>query len=198
MAITNSKVKRLISESINVKRQLLESDVSCLQIEAAADFIIESYKNGGKVILCGNGGSASDAQHIEGELLGRFRFDRPGLPAVAITSNSATVTAIANDYGFTEVFSRQVQAQAKKGDVLIAISTSGNSQDIIRALEHSADSGVRTIALLGKDGGLCKDLAEISIVIPSDVTARIQECHIMIGHIICEIVENTMFGNDDR
>jgi D-sedoheptulose 7-phosphate isomerase len=159
--------------------------------------IIKTYQNGGKVLLCGNGGSASDAQHIEGELVGRFQIDRHALPAIALTANGATITAIGNDCGFDDVFSRQVQAHAKEGDVLIAISTSGKSPGIIKVLEQAKTLGLRTVALLGKNGGLCKEFAEISVVVPSEVTARIQECHIMIGHIICEIVENTLFGGEN-
>jgi D-sedoheptulose 7-phosphate isomerase len=190
----NDRIKKLICESIEVKRRLLESEVLCAKIEAAADMITESYKCGGKVLLCGNGGSASDAQHIEGELVGRFKIERPGLSAIAITANGSTVTAISNDYGFEEVFARQVQAHGKKGDVLVAISTSGNSSSVTKAIAQAARLGLRTMALLGKDGGQCKNLAEIPIVVPSDITAHIQECHIMIGHIICEIVENSLFG----
>ena len=190
----NDRIKKLIRKSIEVKRHLLESEALCAKIEAVADMITESYKCGGKVLLCGNGGSASDAQHIEGELVGRFKIERPGLPAIAITANGSTVTAISNDYCFDEVFARQVQAHGKKGDVLVAISTSGNSSGVIKALTQAASIGLRTVALLGKDGGKCKNLAEISIVVPSDITAHIQECHIMIGHIICEIVETSLFG----
>ena len=146
---------------------------------------------GGKVLLCGNGGSASDALHIAGELIGRFQRERQGLPAIALNADVASMTAIANDYGYDRIFERGVEGLLNKGDTLIGISTSGNSENVYLAVKKAKEKGGKTIALLGKDGGKINDIADISIVVPSDCTARIQESHIMIGHIICELVEDS-------
>ncbi len=144
---------------------------------------------GNKVLLCGNGGSAADAQHIAAELTGRYKKERRGLPAIALTTDTSALTAIGNDYGYAHIFERQVEALARKGDLLIAISTSGNSKNVCRALERARELGCKTIGLSGRDGGAMGDLCDLNIVVPSDDTPRIQEMHIMIGHIICEAVD---------
>lgn len=184
-----------IKQGIDLKSQLLSNEAFIGKVELISNVIIECYKNGGKVILCGNGGSASDALHIAGELVGRFKLERNSLPAIALNADVATLTAIANDYGYEFVFSRQVEGFMLEKDVLIGISTSGNSQNILNALKVGNEKGGKTIALLGKDGGEIKNIADFSIVIPSQDTARIQECHIMVGHILCELVE--LYINND-
>ncbi len=158
-------------------------------VEEAANICIESLKNGGKVILCGNGGSAADAQHIAAELSGRFKKERRALAGIAITTDTSALTAIGNDYGYEFVFSRQVEAIGKRGDVLIGISTSGNSKNVIKAIESAKKIGMKVITLTGKSGGEMKNLGEVNIVIPSNNTPRIQEMHIMIGHMICALID---------
>jgi D-sedoheptulose 7-phosphate isomerase len=192
----NAIVRRVIEDSIETKKLILSSDEFCGKIMAGAEMIIEAYRRGGKVLLCGNGGSASDAQHIEGELVGRFQMKRRGLPAIALTANSSNMTSIGNDFSFDHVFSRQVEAQGKEGDVFIGISTSGNSQSVLNAFHCAKENGLKTIGLLGASGGKCKEAADISLVVPSDITARVQESHIMIGHIWCELTEVALFGKE--
>lgn len=185
-------IEERIEESISIKQKILRSECLIHKIMQAAELICKCYADGGKVLLCGNGGSASDALHIAGELIGRFQKERKSLPAVALNADVAAMTAIANDYGYNSLFERQVEGLFNSGDVLIGISTSGNSENIYRAIERANDMGGHTIALLGKNGGKIKDISGCSIVVPSDCTARIQESHIMIGHIIVEQVENIM------
>ena len=167
-------------------------------IDKAAKKIIETYKQGGRVYFCGNGGSAADAQHLSAELSGRFYFDRKPLAAEALHVNTSYMTAVANDYSFELVFAREVEAFCKKGDVLVGISTSGNSKNVIRAFETAKAKGVTTIAMTGKGGGNMASLSDILIAIPSNDTPRIQESHIMAGHIICQIVEEELFGQKFR
>jgi D-sedoheptulose 7-phosphate isomerase len=159
------------------------------QASHAAWFIYQSLKAGGKIMLCGNGGSAADAQHLAAEFVGRFRADRAPLPALALTADSATTTAIGNDFGFDQVFARQVSAFGRMGDVLIAISTSGNSPNVVAALLAARRLGVTTIGLLGKDGGACAALCNVPIIVASTSTARVQEAHIFLGHAMCAQVE---------
>lgn len=180
-------------DSIKVKELILNSDALLSSIQNAADMIADCYKAGNKVLLCGNGGSASDSQHIEGELVGRFKLNRKALPAIALTSNPTTVTAISNDFGFDDVFDRQMEAYGKSGDILIAISTSGKSANVINAIKRASLLGIKTVALLGNGGGSCSEFADISIMVPSEDTPRIQEAHILIGHILCDIVERILF-----
>ena len=182
-------VKDRILESIAVKYKILNDDKLCQLIEVVCETIINAYKRGGKVILCGNGGSASDSLHIAGELVGRFQKERKSLPAVVLNADVATMTAIANDYGYDEVFSRQVEGHMTEKDVLIVFSTSGNSENIYKAVLKTKEIGGKTVGMLGMDGGKIKDIVDFPIIVPSNVTARIQESHITIGHIICEIVE---------
>ncbi|MEO1927094.1 MAG: D-sedoheptulose 7-phosphate isomerase [Nautiliaceae bacterium] len=158
-------------------------------IERAGKICIEALKNGNKIMLCGNGGSAADSQHIAAELSGRFKKERNPLAGIALTTDTSALTAIGNDYGYEFVFSRQVEALGKKGDILIAISTSGNSLNVIKAIESVRKIGCKVITLTGKDGGKMKNLGDVNIVIPSDETPRIQEMHIMVGHMICALID---------
>lgn len=183
-------IKSIIRENIKLKESILRDGSILRNIEQAAQIILAAYHNGKKVILCGNGGSASDAQHIEGELVGRFETERKALPAIAIASNSATLTAIGNDYGFDNVFLRQIEAHAKQGDVLIVFSASGNSANIVSVLVKAKELDIKTIGFLGRGGGKCGNLCTVPIIVPHGVTARIQECHIMIGHIICHLIDS--------
>jgi D-sedoheptulose 7-phosphate isomerase len=166
-----------------VARELADTIVS------AAQMITSAYSSGGKVLLIGNGGSAADAQHIAAELVGRFEAENKGRPAIALTTDTSVLTAISNDYGYDSVFSRQIEALADKGDVLIAISTSGHSINILNAVDAAHKAGVKVIGLTGKDGGALKAKADLAITIPSDSVPRIQEIHITIGHIICNLVK---------
>lgn len=188
-------IKSRIQESIDVKNQLLDN-VDILQlISQVSDEIISVYKSNGKIILCGNGGSASDSLHIAGELVGRFQKERRAFPAVVLNADVATMTAIANDYGYEEMFARQVEGHMTEKDLLIGFSTSGNSRNIFKAFEKATEIGGKTVGMLGNDGGTIKSIVDYSIVVPSDNTARIQESHITIGHIICEIVEKALLDN---
>ncbi len=186
-------IEKRIIESIAVKQRLLESKELIQAIDDAAQAIIQSYNQGGKTLLCGNGGSAGDAQHIAAELSGRFYYDRLPLYAEALHVNSSYLTAVANDYGYEFVYSRMVEAAGKKGDVLVGISTSGGSKNVANAMASAREKGMLTIALTGEKPGIMHELADISIMVPSLDTPRIQECHILIGHIWCEMIESTLF-----
>ena len=163
------------------------------QIKEISDIVIDALKKGGKVMVFGNGGSASDSQHIAAELVGRFKKDRTALPAIALTTNTSIITAIANDYGYEAVFAKQVEALGQKNDVAIGISTSGKAKNVVMAIKQAKKIGMKTIALTGADGGELVKLADTSLVVPSSVTARIQEAHITIGHIVCELVEQALY-----
>ena len=163
-------------------------------VEAAAQACVKSLRAGGKILLAGNGGSAADAQHIAGELVSRFAFDRPGLPAIALTTDSSVMTAIGNDYGFEKLFTRQVQAQGKPGDVFIGYSTSGKSLNILTAFELARQSGIVTIGLTGNRGGPMTELCDYLLEVPSASTPKIQEGHLVLGHILCGIIEKEIFG----
>jgi D-sedoheptulose 7-phosphate isomerase len=188
------KIKSSIKDSISAKQSLL-SETYIIGIEKIGLLLAESTKSGGKIIFCGNGGSAADSQHLAAELVVRLRssFDRPAIPALALTVDSSILTACGNDYGFDYVFARQVEALARPEDVLIAISTSGNSTNVILAVEAAKKVGVKVIGLLGGNGGKMVDICTHSLIAPSNVTARIQEMHILIGHIWCEIIEESLF-----
>ena len=162
------------------------------EIEAVAERLIACYRNGGKLLVMGNGGSAADAQHFAAEMVGRYRRERRALPAVALTVDPSAVTAIANDYGYEEVFARQVRAHARQGDVVIGISTSGNSENICRAFTAAREAGATTVALGGGGGGRMRGLADLVILAPSAVTPRIQECHITVIHVLCDLVEESV------
>lgn len=184
-----------IKHSKSVKEQILSDDVLLNQIDQAAKICVDAYKNGHKILFGGNGGSAADSQHLAGELVSKFYFDRPGLPAIAMTTDSSIMTAIGNDYGYEKLFTRQLQANGNQGDVFIGITTSGSSKNIVEALKYARFNGIRTICFNGKDGGIIEasGLADINIIVPSKETPRIQESHIMIGHILCAIIEREMF-----
>jgi len=185
-------VIKALRESADIKRTMAQSMSD--MIAEAARVILNAYKAGGKVLLIGNGGSAADAQHIAAEFVGHSGLERDGLPAIALTTDTSTLTALANDYGYDTVFSRQVAVLAEDKDILIAISTSGSSPNILRAVEAARSKGVVVIGLTGGDGGKLKDMVDLAIVVPSSNTARIQEAHITIGHIICHLVEEELFG----
>ena len=188
-------VCRQIADSIAVKQRVLEDASLCGAIAEAAGIIADAYRNGHRAILAGNGGSAADAQHIAGELVSKFYFDRPAIDAVALTTNTSILTAIGNDLGFDVLFSRQVEALGQKGDVFVGISTSGNSANIIKALEVCRERGIFAIGMTGQGGGKMKPLCDLCIEIPSSETPRIQEAHMMAGHIICCLVEEKLFSH---
>ncbi len=192
------RVSRSIQASIAAKERLLGSSEVVLTVARVSEILVDALEEGNKVLLFGNGGSAADAQHIAAEFVGRFAFDRPALPALALSVNTSCVTAIGNDYEFDQVFSRQLEALARPGDVAIGISTSGNSPNVLRAMAVARKMGVRTVALTGCTGGKLKDAVDHCICVPSDQTPRIQECHILIGHIISELVEQTIFHEQSR
>jgi D-sedoheptulose 7-phosphate isomerase len=189
-------ITEIINQSIDIKQSIIQNDSLIDTIQKVADIIVETYKNSGKLLLCGNGGSAADAQHIAAELSGRFYINRPPLNAEALHVNSSFITAIANDFSFNEVYSRSVEAFGKKGDVLIAISTSGNSENIINAAIKAKAMGMIVVGFTGDTGGKLKEFCSYLVNVPSKITPRIQEAHILIGHIICEIVENNLFSKE--
>ncbi|EDP5528810.1 TPA: D-sedoheptulose 7-phosphate isomerase [Campylobacter jejuni] len=194
MEIINNYIKEHFQESILVKEQILKDENLITLIKNASLEVIKAYKNGNKTLLAGNGGSAADAQHIAGEFVSRFYFDRPGIASIALTTDTSILTAIGNDYGYENLFARQVQAQGVKGDVFIGISTSGNSKNILKALELCKQKEIISIGLSGASGGAMNELCDYCIKVPSTCTPRIQEAHILIGHIICAIVEEELFG----
>lgn len=181
-----------IQDSISVKSALLKNHVPL--IETAARRVLECLQSGNKVIFFGNGGSASDCQHLAAEIVGRYEKERKGFPAIALTTDTSILTAVGNDYGFDRIFERQVEALGKKGDVAFGLSTSGNSKNVLLGIKKAKALGLFTIGLSGRDGGELKALVDLSIVVPSQKTARIQESHIMIGHIICERVDELLHG----
>lgn len=188
-------IQKQIVESIDVKSQILEDPNIMGQVRELAQACSQSLQIGGKVAFCGNGGSFADAQHLSAEFTSRFLFDRPGLASITLGTNSSTITAVGNDYGFEDVFSREIESVLKPEDILIAITTSGKSPNILKALSAAKRVGVVAFALSGQSGGQLP--SDISIIkIPSHVTARIQECHILIGHIICGLVEFDIFGSE--
>lgn len=182
-------VSERIRESIDTKQKILDDVELLLCIEKAAGMLKDSLKSGGKILFCGNGGSASDSLHLAGEIVGRFQKERGAMAAVSLNADVSVMTAVANDYGYDFVFSRAVEGLMRPGDVLVGISSSGNSENVYRAILSAKEMGGGTVALLGKGGGKIKDAADIPIIVPGNCTARIQEAHIMIGHIICELVE---------
>jgi len=181
------RAEELLKESIGVKEEFLKHGPA--KLADITKVIAGSLKSGGKLILFGNGGSAADSQHIAAELVGRFKKDRPPISAIALSTNTSTITALGNDYGYETSFSRQLEALARKGDVAMGISTSGNSPNVIEAIKTAEKLGLKTIAMTGRDGGKLAGLADITLKVPSDNTPRIQELHITAGHIICELIE---------
>lgn len=191
-------VSDLIEASIATKQCLLKSADVVLTVANVSELLVNALRRGNKVLLFGNGGSAADAQHIAAELVGRFAFDRPALPALALSVNSSCVTAIGNDYGFDRVFSRQLEALARPEDIAIGISTSGNSPNVVLALSVARKIGLHTVALTGRTGGSLLKNVDHCICVPSNETPRIQECHILVGHIISELVERELFHEEGR
>lgn len=187
-------IKQLIQSSIEVKQQLLQDEVLMQQIATVVDVVTNTFKNGNAVYFAGNGGSAADAQHLAAEFSGRFYKDRKALPSDALHCNSSYLTAVANDYSYDVIYSRLLEGLAKKGDVLVGISTSGNSGNIVKAFEMAASMDVITVGFTGANGGKMKNMANYLINVPSNTTPRIQESHILVGHIICELVEENIFG----
>jgi D-sedoheptulose 7-phosphate isomerase len=186
-------LKKELETSIQTKLKLLETPEILKSLSQITDEVIACYKRGNKTLLAGNGGSAADAQHIAAEFVSRFYFDRPGLPSIALGSDPSIVTAIGNDYGYENLFARQVEAQGKPGDLFIGISTSGKSPNVLKAIEKAKNMGLKTVALTSEKG---KDMAaacDLSIMVPSAVTPKIQECHITIGHALCAAVEEALF-----
>ncbi len=190
----NEYITNQVKKSIDVKQKLLESKELMGLIQEVALKCVEIYKNGNKTLIAGNGGSAADAQHIAGEFVSRFYFDRPGLASIALTTDTSIITAIGNDYGYEKLFSRQVQANGVKGDIFIGISTSGNSVNVIEALKECKEKGIITVGLTGEKGGKMDEMCDFCIKVPSNETPRVQEAHLLIGHIICAAVEEAIFG----
>ncbi len=191
--LTITEIESQIQASITVKQQILYNELLLQQIAYAAKLITTAYQSGNKTLLAGNGGSAADAQHIAAELVGRYYFNRPSIPSIALSTDTSIITAISNDYGYDQLFARQVQGYGQAGDVFIGISTSGNSANIVKAIEACRDRQIKTITLTGESGGVIAGLADIDIKVPSADTPRIQEAHILIGHIICYGVEQALF-----
>ena len=189
----NPRIKEAIQQSIDVKESILATEEWLRRIEIAADMITASLKGGGKIHFCGNGGSAADAQHLAAELSGRFYYDRPPLNAEALHCNSSYLTAVGNDYGYEHIFARLMRGTGHKGDVLVGISTSGNSKNILYAYDVCKELGISIISMTGATGGKMKEASDLLLNVPSTDTPRIQESHIMIGHIICELVESAIF-----
>jgi D-sedoheptulose 7-phosphate isomerase len=196
MTDNTSLLSTYIRKSIETKQTLLNKNLP--EMGKTVDIILDAYRNGHTVFWFGNGGSAADAQHLACELVSRFFIERKALASVALTTNSSELTAIANDYSFDAVFSRQIEALVKKGDVVIGISTSGNSPNVIEGLKKAKEYGAITVAFTGQTGGKMKEVADILIAVPSDVTPHIQECHIMIGHVICYAVEKRLFAENEQ
>lgn len=183
-------IKNEFIEHINVCNETISSIAK--PIEIASKICIESLSNGGKILICGNGGSAADAQHIAAELVGRYNIDRKGIAAIALTTDSSVLTSISNDYGYSNVFERQIEALANKNDVLIGISTGGSSENVVNAFKLAKDYGCKTIGMSGRGGGKFNAFCDINIVVKAEQTARIQELHIIIGHTICHIIESEL------
>ncbi|AFI05381.1 D-sedoheptulose 7-phosphate isomerase [Helicobacter cetorum] len=181
----------LIEQEFLAHKEALEKSLQSLQVTLtqSVHLLIETLENQGKILICGNGGSASDAQHFAAELTGRYKLERKGLSAISLNTDTSALTAIANDYGYEEVFSRQLEAIGTQKDVLIGISTSGNSKNILKAYEKAKDLGIKTLSLVGRDGGKMKALSDIALIVPSNDTPRIQEIHILIIHILCDCIE---------
>ncbi len=189
------QIEKEIRESITVKERCLAMTG---EIEKVAELVVKCMQSGNKVLLCGNGGSAADCQHVAGEFVNKFRFDRAPLPAIALTTDTSVLTAIGNDSSFDEVFEKQVDALGREGDVLIGISTSGNSKNIVRAVQKAKEKNIFTVVLSGSTGGALKGMADITLCVPSSETPRIQEAHITILHIICGIMESAVYEKQSR
>lgn len=191
-----SRIKSRIKSSVENHTRVLNDANLQINIERIVTNSIEAFKNDKKMLFCGNGGSASDAQHIASELSGRFYKDRPPLYAEALHVNSSYMTAVSNDYGFEETYARMVEASGRKGDILVGISTSGNSPNVVKAMLNAKEIGMLTVGFTGSKGGKMKEICDIMIQVPCDDTPRIQEAHILVGHIICQLIEEEMFPNE--
>ncbi|MFT4202641.1 MAG: D-sedoheptulose 7-phosphate isomerase [Chitinophagaceae bacterium] len=189
----NEKIQSLIADSLSLKEKVLNDAVLVEKTEKAIGAITQAFQNGNKVLFCGNGGSAADAQHLAAEFSGRFYKNRRALPAEALHCNTSYLTAVANDYSFDDIYGRLLDGIGFKGDVIIGMSTSGNSPNVVNAMEVARQKGIVTIGMTGEGGGKLKDLSDILFDIPSRTTPRIQECHMLLGHIICELVEANIF-----
>jgi len=192
MTDTQYLITSAFERSLETKRTLVDSQIS--ELIEVIELVTHTFKNGQKVLLCGNGGSAADAQHIAAEWVTRYKGDRKALPAIALTVNTSDLTAIGNDYGFDDLFSRQVEAHGQSGDLLIAISTSGNSANVVKAVDTAKNNGLKTLGLTGQTGGKLKSLCDICLCVPSHETARVQEAHTTIMHAMCEHVDKVLFG----
>jgi D-sedoheptulose 7-phosphate isomerase len=193
-----SRIRRLFQASIDTKQQAME--VLAPHIEQASQVMVHAMLSEGKVLACGNGGSAGDAQHFSSEMLNRFERERPGLPAIALSADTSTLTSIANDYSYNEIFSKQIRALGQAGDVLLAISTSGNSANVIQAIQAAHDRDMTVVALTGRDGGGMASLLlpeDVEIRVPSQVTARIQEVHLLAIHCLCDLIDSQLFGSEE-
>ena len=188
-------IKDQIKKSYETKQEIYNNNDLLSKIEDVAKRCVALYQGDKKTILAGNGGSAADAQHIAAELVGRYGFDRPSIPSLALTTDTSNLTAIGNDYGYDQVFSRQLEGMGQEGDIFIGISTSGNSANIIKAFHSAKAKGITTVALTGRDGGEMAQLADVALIVPSNSTPRIQESHILIGHILCDIIEKEIFAD---
>lgn len=189
-------IKSTVEETINVLQSIAQDKQLCQLTVETVNLSVTAFRAGKKILLCGNGGSAADAQHWAGELVSRFYYDRPGLPAIALTTDTSILTAIGNDYGYDYSFARQIEALGNNGDVLFAISTSGNSKNVITAIKAAKNKGMKVIGFTGKNGGEMRDICDICICTPSDSTPKIQEGHEVIGHTICALIEKEMFPKD--
>ncbi len=185
------RISTIVADSVDVKRRFFAKHSE--DVEGGAKIIAGALKSGGKLLLFGNGGSAADAQHIAGELVNRFLQERKALPAIALSTDGGVLTCIANDTGFANVFARQIEALGREGDVCVAISTSGQSENIVVACEQARSQGIKVIGLLGRGGGKVAPLCDLALIVPSDDTQRIQETHNLIGHILCELIESQVF-----
>ena len=191
------RVNQLFKASLETKQK--SSEVLPERIAQAADLIVKSLLSEGKILSCGNGGSAGDSQHFSSELLNRFERERPPLPAIALTTDTSTLTSIANDYSYNEVFSKQVRALGRKGDILLAISTSGNSRNVIEAIKTAHQRGMHVVALTGREGGAMREVLQprdVEVCVPSQITARIQEVHLLVIHCLCDLIDSQLFGGE--
>lgn len=184
------RIKDILLENIHIKEEILRNNIG--QIVEITELVIDCLKKNGKVILFGNGGSAADSQHIAAEFIGRFKKDRSALAAIALTTNTSILTSLANDYGYDIVFAKQIEALGQKNDIVIGISTSGKAKNVLQGIKQAKKMGLKTVALSGGDGGDLARSADLSLLVPSNITARIQEAHILIGHIICELMEQKL------
>jgi D-sedoheptulose 7-phosphate isomerase len=187
-------IKQQIVDSYQTKEKLLKDENIFGEILKISEKAVEIYRDGKKTLIAGNGGSAADAQHIAGEFVSRFYFDRPALPSIALTTDTSILTAVGNDYGYEKIFSRQIEANGVEGDMFIAISTSGNSENILQALSVAKERGLITVGLTGESGGKMAEICDFIVKVPSKETPRVQESHILVGHIICAVVEEELFG----